>query len=276
MMFSSLTDARGLWAVCFPDDTPNFLDFYFSRVARAEDTYLDYDASGQARAHIGVLRYGCSLDASLKLAYVSGACTSPLLRKQGLMAKLMGRVLEEEAIKGTDALILIPASAELRQYYRRHFTFVDTAPMSCLELSGCCLPKSLSLPKPQPTSSLAELLCSERLSPIHISYTLKQAEDIIAEYSQSEGAVVDYVQTDCGYEALLLARQLDKDIYVDALLGQVSQMELMLGRLEGNKSIYLNHLFGQELGRPWGMVRPLSERAYGLPWHQLGISLVHN
>ena len=128
-MNSSIQAARTLWSICFPDDDADFLNFYFSKVARAEDTYLEYNQNGLAVAHIGIIRSEyfprIKQPKRIKLAYISGACVHPDYRGQGLMHKLMQSVEEEERKRGTDALILIPANEKLRAYYGENFGFAD-------------------------------------------------------------------------------------------------------------------------------------------------------
>ena len=81
-MNSSIQAARTLWSICFPDDDADFLDFYFSKVARAEDTYLEYNQDGLAVAHIGIIRSEyfprIKQPKRIKLAYIWGMCAPRL------------------------------------------------------------------------------------------------------------------------------------------------------------------------------------------------------
>lgn len=280
-----LLEARRLWQLCFPTDEASFLDFYFSQVAKCEDTYLHYNEAGQAVAHIGILRYTHGAYPELRLAYISGACTHPEYRQQGLMGRLMRRVIAEEQARGTDALILIPADEDLRHYYARHFGFVDTAPYLSLPWD---LYHKLGLHQcPEagmtaPTTS--ELLCKSVFGRQHIAYTQAEAVAIIEEYRLSEAYVLErWEGKQC--RALMLARPSEEAIYIDALIANEEDSRSMLAELPQGKELLRNYLFIApenmlpELSlyaKPWGMARPLNEAAQHIAWHRLGISLVHN
>lgn len=291
-----LQDARYLWELCFPEDEASFLDFYFSRVAKAEDTYLATDERGKALAHIGILRYTTEGKKPLKLAYISGACTHPDYRGKGLMARLMKHVTEQEERLGTDALILIPASEDLRRYYRKNFSFEDTAYIRehSQDLEGYL--KHLA-PEGYEASSPEEFLCLTPSPQRHINFTLEQARAIIDEYVANPNCLVVSRETEGVWNALLLLRYDGERFMVDAFRGSANQLASALKTLPKDvewqlaydfvhRSEARKYLKAQELNssnppqhigyKPWGMARPISERAMEYDWGGLGISLVHN
>lgn len=282
-----ITDARYLWELCFPDDDNTFLDFYFTRVAKAEDTYIDYDAQGTPIGHIGILRYTTQADSeSLRLAYISGACTHPEYRRIGVMERLMQRVKEEERAKGTDALILIPASEELRRYYAKHFHFTDTAPRYSLTIEQFIELKHLDIPRGY--NSLEALLASCPPSLCHIAYSESQAQAIIDEYKLYPSGIVELWQSDDDYVGLLLARNQDEAIYVDYCMATDYSVRVsLLRRLQErqpDKPIVFPYIFREDAIStdaelkviPWGMSLKLIELGGSAMLSKLGISLVHN
>lgn len=282
-----LREARYLWELCFPNDDATFLDFYFSRVAKAEDTYIDYDAEGNPIGHIGILRYTAQVDRqSLSLAYISGACTHPKARRMGVMERLMQRVREEEQAKGTDALILLPASEELRTYYAKHFHFVDTAPRYSLELKQFLELKPLDIPRA--FDSPEALLATCPPSAYHITYTESQAKAIIDEYRLYPSGIIKLWQSGDDYVGLLLARNQDEAIYVDYCMATDASVRMsLLKQLQDklpNKPIVFPYIFNENpISRdaelkviPWGMSLKLIEQGGSTMLPKLGISLVHN
>lgn len=285
-MNTIIAEARRLWQLCFPSDTSTFLDFYFTKVAKAEDTYVDYDSEGhRAVAHIGILRYTYRAEVGaspLHLAYVSGACTDPNYRKQGLMSKLMNRVIQEERQRGTDALILIPADEELRKYYHQHFGFTDTAPRYTLQ-GADALKLAPYLYTSNATTSTTALITSYAEKRKAILYTDEQAQNIIDEYKLTAEVQENPAQP---HSFLALSRKEDKTLYIDRLIGnEVDCRKYLEECLTLYEHIEVGNLFPTDLQglrelklspQPWGMVLPISEQAESIDWHNLAISLVHN
>lgn len=286
-----LQDARYLWKLCFPTDTEDFMDFYFARVARAEDTYIYYDAEGKPLAHIGLLRYGYKDRGAEALAYISGACTHPEAQRQGLMGLLMRQVIETERARGTEALILIPASEELRGYYHRHFAFVDAAPRWtiswALYVEARLSARYVSIASP----TAAGLLSHYYRGTSHITYTEQQAGAVIAEYRHSTGALV--LESACGgcSAGLLLARLEDGRSVIDCLIGKPSVQDELVHELQerypGNEILVAN-LFADDIqlellegkvgyaSEPWAMVLPLQSSSGNEGYRSLAVALVHN
>lgn len=284
---TTLQEARYLWELCFPSDDATFLDFYFSRVAKVEDTYIDYDAEGNPIGHIGILRYTTQIDnQSLHLAYISGACTHPKARRMGVMERLMQRVEKEERAKGTDALILIPASEELRRYYAKHFHFTDTAPRYSLTIEQFIELKHLDIPRGY--NSPEALLASCPPSLCHIAYSESQAQAIIDEYKLYPSGIVELWQSGGDYVGLLLARNQDEAIYVDYCMTTDHSVRVsLLRRLQErhpDKPIVFPYIFREDAIStdaelkviPWGMSLKLIELGGSTMLSKLGISLVHN
>lgn len=286
LLSQSLRDARILWELCFPLDDAAFLDFYFARVARAADTFLSYDRDYRPIAHIGILRYAYAprLGGHYQLAYISGACTHPRARGQGVMAELMRRVYASEQARGTDALILIPADEQLRRYYRQHFDFTDTAPL--YELEETQLDRYPALERPVTAPNAASLLTDYGATPEGIRYSKPQAEAIIDEYHLYPHTYAEELPgIGGGVSGLLLARAAPDRLYIDKIIGDEGSRQRLLSRLKqrSSQAISLGNLFASQLSdtrqltaKPWGMALPLSQSAKAHDWSSLEISLVHN
>lgn len=121
---SKRSEAKRLWSTCFEDPRP-FVEMYFDRIYRDEETLLGYDPeSGQAISHVGLPTYSLALSGeTLPVGYISGACTLPEYRGQGEMQHLMRRALRLMHERGDVASFLIPASESLYTYYRKGFGY---------------------------------------------------------------------------------------------------------------------------------------------------------
>lgn len=289
-MSKKLQDARKLWSICFPADTEGFLDYYFSRIATEDDTYILYDETKTALAHIGILRYTYMLgEKRLQLAYISGACTHPDYRKKGLMNRLMSEVIDSERTKGMNALILIPADDMLRVYYNKTFGFQNAASLGVYSLEdywGYFASKETShhwFPRAKDIYYLLQRDYQYRK--YHISFTLKQARDIIDEYVSTEGAYSLSVYDHNTCVGLLLARIAQGVCYIDSIIGDYRTQKELIKNLSNSLGIdveiKVNNIFDSidtHMGEfiPWGMFLPLAPTEDSEIYKHLGISLVHN
>lgn len=274
-MTKILRDARFLWQLCFPTDSDEFCDFYFGKVASDLDTYIDYDQEGQPLTHIGILRAQCPTNPSatpLKVAYISGACTHPDHWGQGLMSQLMHRVITAEQELGTDALILIPASDKLREYYRRHFGFEDAAPKYTLPLRDAVDLLKLH-PRSKVTSSKDKLLIHSSHAYPSLIFSPSHAQLQLSAYQ----SLTDYFCIDslggARSSELVLGRRESGKIEIDWLITQSRQsLQTLLQLLQTDSKIPItvNNLSLEDLkgtaidnphlkAEPWGMYLPLSD-----------------
>lgn len=276
-MSQILQDARTLWELSFPTDSAEFLDFYFSRVAKAENTYIEYNEAGEAIAHIGIQRYGHGIDEDLKLAYVAGACTRPEARGKGIMQALMHRVITIERGKGTSALILIPADEGLRKYYNKHFGFCNAATRSRLSLNAYLELLKQEEPRSYSATSAESLLCQAMHGHSHISYSLETARAVLDEYRIMEGASCLTIKEEGLYKGLILLRQDNEKSYIDALIGDSKVLSTWLEE-HHDMQAEVSYIFNKRKDikqEPWGMYLPLAERI-NTSLDQLAISLAHN
>jgi GNAT superfamily N-acetyltransferase len=111
---------REMWKLCFPDDTDAFIDFYFDKVYKNEET-LVYLEDNQPVASLQMVPYSIQTETAISLAgYISGAMTHPDFRKKGYMAQLLNASFEVMKEKGYDYTFLIPQEAGLVDFYKKY------------------------------------------------------------------------------------------------------------------------------------------------------------
>ncbi len=112
-------EVRSLWKLCF-EDGDDFLDLYFSRRYSDDVNVCLRDASGRMASSLQMLPYGMTFcGGRLRMSYVSGACTRPDCRGQGLMRRLLQVTHRRMFAAGTDIAALIPADDALFLYYAK-------------------------------------------------------------------------------------------------------------------------------------------------------------
>lgn len=105
-----------LWKACF-DDTDEYIQFYFDRKYRDENTLL-HEENGQAIAALQMLPYPMNwAGTTLRASYISGACTLPEARNRGIMTRLLAEAFLTMARRSIDLTFLIPAEPWLYGYY---------------------------------------------------------------------------------------------------------------------------------------------------------------
>ena len=107
-----------LWATCF-HDSEAFMDLYFGcRYADSLNEYMESD--GQVMAALQRIPYRLTYEGmNVPVAYISGACTHPAYREQGVMRKLLAQAHQSMFREGVLFSTLIPAEDWLQGYYAR-------------------------------------------------------------------------------------------------------------------------------------------------------------
>lgn len=107
-----------LWKTCF-QDTEEFIQFYFNRKYEDENALL-YTENGIPKAASLMLPYLMTWQNTIvSTSYISGACTHPQARKQGLMTRLLQEGFKEMYRRGIAFSTLIPAEDWLYDFYAR-------------------------------------------------------------------------------------------------------------------------------------------------------------
>lgn len=106
-----------LWRTCF-EDSEAFIDLYFDRVYKEENA-ITIERDGKIVSALQMLPYTMMyLGTEIQVAYISGACTVPEYRGQGLMRQLLQEAFEEMRKRNVTLTALIPADPWLFDYYR--------------------------------------------------------------------------------------------------------------------------------------------------------------
>lgn len=110
-------EVRALWEACF-EDPEAFVDLYFDR-RYSDDANIAIRKDGRLVAALQTIPYEMTFcHAVVPVSYVSGACTHPAYRKQGLMRKLLKKAHRKMRENEAWFSVLIPAEEWLFRYYR--------------------------------------------------------------------------------------------------------------------------------------------------------------
>lgn len=110
---------RLMWQICF-DDTPEFVNLYFSEKYKDENT-LVYFIDDKAVASLQMIPYRFTFcGTEIPSAYISGACTLPEYRNRGIMGQLLLAAFEVINQRNIPLSILIPAEEWLYSYYAKY------------------------------------------------------------------------------------------------------------------------------------------------------------
>ena len=110
--------ARELWQICF-NDNPDFTKLYFDKRYTDKNT-IDVTKGEQMASVLQLLSYPFSIYGhSLPSAYISGACTHPNFRNQGVMQELLKKSLQRLEQENIPICTLIPAEDWLFNYYQK-------------------------------------------------------------------------------------------------------------------------------------------------------------
>lgn len=106
-----------LWRASF-NDTEEFINLYFDRVYKEENS-LVIERNGQIVSALQMLPYTMTwCGTEISVSYISGACTLPSMRGQGLMRQLLQKAFEEMKRRDVAVTALVPADPWLFDYYR--------------------------------------------------------------------------------------------------------------------------------------------------------------
>lgn len=105
-----------LWQECF-DDSPEYVDMFFTEVYRDDDALL-LEHDGKPVSGMLLQRYAMNFHGvTVSIGYICGAATAPELRGYGNMSSLMRQALNLSHDRGDALCALIPAGESLYRYY---------------------------------------------------------------------------------------------------------------------------------------------------------------
>ncbi len=106
-----------LWRTCF-GDAEAFISLYFDRVYKDENA-MTIEKDGKIVSALQIVPHTMTyLGTEISVGYISGACTTPEERGQGLMRQLLQETFEEMERREIAISALIPADPWLFDYYR--------------------------------------------------------------------------------------------------------------------------------------------------------------
>jgi predicted acetyltransferase len=122
---------KEMWGLCFPLDTENFIDFYFSEVYKNNETLI-YLENGKPAAAFQMLPYSLKYGAEIfQAGYISGAMTHPDFRRKGFMKELLSASFDIMRERGFDYTFLIPQEKWLFDFYEKFGYKTTLPPIGC-------------------------------------------------------------------------------------------------------------------------------------------------
>ena len=108
---------RTLWDKCFSEEDKRFVDFYFEKRYNEQDN-IHIEKDGKVVSAMQLISYPFSYyGKTIGCSYLSGCCTDPEFRSQGLMNDLIIKALTQAKNNGACFAALIPATESLFNYY---------------------------------------------------------------------------------------------------------------------------------------------------------------
>lgn len=108
---------RQLWQTCFPSDSSDFLDLYFTeRYTTERNVTQRHNAQVIAATQVLPFRFHFAGKA-IPVGYISGLCTHPDHRKKGLASKVLHDAHRKMYNEGQLISFLIPGQEKLRHWY---------------------------------------------------------------------------------------------------------------------------------------------------------------
>lgn len=116
---------RRLWEEIFTEDTPEFLDYYYS-VKTAENEIYVIEDQDEIVSMLHLNPYEVRIGNKVyQTHYIVGVATIPRCRRRGLMAKLLHHVLQEMQNRGEPFTFLMPASEAIYKPFGFRFVYTQ-------------------------------------------------------------------------------------------------------------------------------------------------------
>ena len=113
---------RKLWEEVFTEDTPEFLDYYYSVKTEENEIYV-IEEDGEIRSMLHLNPYTMQIgDVTYPSHYIVAVATEEAYRKRGYMAKLLEQAAKDMRENGEPFTFLMPAAEAI--YYPHGFRFI--------------------------------------------------------------------------------------------------------------------------------------------------------
>ncbi|MDR2085685.1 MAG: GNAT family N-acetyltransferase [Dysgonamonadaceae bacterium] len=180
---------KTMWKLCFPDDSDEFIAFYFDRVYSNEETIV-YVEDNIPVASLQMIPYLLKTGYSASpAAYISGAMTHPEFRQRGFMSRLLCASFEIMKAKGYVYTFLIPQEEWLFGFYEK-WGYVKAFPESILYLTSDFPPQKEDVAV---YDNLQDAMDNfEILWDIYIRFLLEQSNIVLKTQSQFAHILWDF------------------------------------------------------------------------------------
>lgn len=113
---------RKLWEEVFTEDTPEFLDYYYT-VKTAENEIYVVEEDGEIRSMLHLNPYTMQIgERTYQTHYIVAVATEEAYRRRGYMAKLLEQATDDMRRNGEPFTFLMPAAEAI--YYPHGFRFI--------------------------------------------------------------------------------------------------------------------------------------------------------
>ncbi|MBR0323522.1 MAG: GNAT family N-acetyltransferase [Bacteroidales bacterium] len=171
---------RTLWDKCFSEEDKRFVDLYFEkRYTDQDNVFIEKD--GKVVSALQLISYPFSYyGKTIGCAYLSGCCTDPEYRSQGLMNDVIIKSLNQAKNNGACFAALIPASESLFNYYEGT-NFIPTFDYSKIKINK----------SQQPTANSQQPVSGCQI----ISYRVEESQSLKDESEIDFYQVYEYFNT---------------------------------------------------------------------------------
>ena len=90
---AELPQAKKLWAICFPEDDEEFIDYYFAERTAANCVFGAFDNANLVSMLCRDSRMMFANGELVPVCFVSGVSTDPAYRNRGIVRTLMSKLL---------------------------------------------------------------------------------------------------------------------------------------------------------------------------------------
>ena len=116
---NDLKQLKNLWKIAFPEDSMDFIHFYFSEKNKVEHTLIQ-DFDGKIVAMMEMIPYKMTFfDKLVDVYYISGANTLPTFQGQGLMSNLIKQSFQTAYQQGYACAVLFPQNEAVINFYKQ-------------------------------------------------------------------------------------------------------------------------------------------------------------
>jgi len=135
-----------LWQTSFPDDSQEFINLYFEKKYKNENT-LVYILDNKIVSCLQMLPYTINFYNQIcNLSYISGAATLPDYQNKGIMGKLLSQSFAEMRKRGDIFTTLIPQEAWLTTFYEKYgYTTCFEYSLTPISLENDCFSDTFSV-----------------------------------------------------------------------------------------------------------------------------------